>query len=381
MSEIPELRRLTEALQASEARLRAVIECLPLDFWMIGHDGRYVMQNSICRTLWGEIIGKRPQDLPVDAETMALWQENNRRAFSGEVVRGEVMFASKGGRRHFYNVVGPILDGGRTIGILGINLDITERKEAEAELRRRNEDMASANEKLESLSRVKDRMTAMISHELRTPLVTGLGYLEMLLEHKLGPISERVRSKMAIARRNLQRLARLVDLVLRYQSILEMGHQELPSAAPFDIASLVHEVRNELSGRGEPTPAVEVALEADLPPVLGDRELIRMVLANLLNNTMAHAGPEATVRIACCRDPENGVRVAVEDSGVGIPSAIQKSVFEPFVRGDPAREGYGLGLSVVRAILAAHRSEATLHSEEGQGTIVSFWLRTAASPA
>jgi PAS domain S-box-containing protein len=380
VSEFSDLQRLTEALRAREAQLKAVIECLPFDFWMIGNDGAYVMQNSSCRALWGEIVGKRPQDLDVDPVTLALWHDNNRRAFAGESVRGEVELTVRGETRHFYNVVAPITGEHGTsgiLGILGINLDITERKEVEQELSRRNEALRRANEQLAAVNRSKDRMTAMISHELRNPLVTGLGYVEMLLDHKFGAIPELAEAKMLVAERNLQRLSMLVDLVLKYHRLLDASHDDRWPVAPFDLPTVAQEIVNESRDFGEVARKVRLELEASLPQVIGDRELIRLVLTNLLDNAKAHAGPEAAVQILCRRVSDHEVEVTVEDDGVGIPSEIQKSVFEPFVRGTTEHSGFGLGLAIVRAVLAVHHAEVTLESTEGKGTVVRFRLPSA----
>lgn len=370
-----EERRLAEALRTSEARLRAVIECLPFDFWMIGEDGRYVMQNSTCRELWGDVVGKRPEDVAADPTTLELWQENNRRAFAGETIREEVQFRLGREPRHFYNVIAPITAEGRALGILGINLDITDRKRAEEVLRRRNEELQRANRELKRLTRSKDQLTAMISHELRTPLVTGLGYIEMLLEGKLGPVSSAIRSRLSIAQRNLRRLAQLIEGVLRYQRLVVAGFDPATlRATSFDVSLLAKELVDDLASQRAPAPTLE--LDADLPPVTGDRELVRMALSNLLDNAAAHAGAGAAVRCRLRRD-EQGVEVTIADDGVGIPAEILDTALEPFIRGATARPGSGLGLAIVQAILKAHGSSIELESERGKGTWARFRLRAA----
>jgi len=130
-----------EAVQESQARLRAAIESLPFDFFLLGEDGRYVMQNSACRQTWGDIIGLRTEDVCPDARTLALWQSNNRRAFAGEVVQGEVVLHCPTGERYCHNIISPIRDRGRIRGILGVNIDITARKRAEEALQRLNEEL------------------------------------------------------------------------------------------------------------------------------------------------------------------------------------------------------------------------------------------------
>jgi len=133
--------QIGEDREKLEARLRTIIESLPFDFFGLDARGRYFIQNSISETLWGAFIGKRPEDLNVDRETLALWLDNNRRAFSGEIVKGEVEFIREGEKRCYYNIIAPIYARGKIDGILGFNIDITERKKMEEELKRREREL------------------------------------------------------------------------------------------------------------------------------------------------------------------------------------------------------------------------------------------------
>jgi PAS domain S-box-containing protein len=122
-------------------RLRTAIESLPFDFFIIDKDGRYVMQNSTCRDRWGDVIGKRTEDLEVDEDNLTLWLNNNRRAFAGEVISDEVELKVRGGIGFFYNIIAPVTDGDQVREILGVNIDITDRKRAEEELRKAHDEM------------------------------------------------------------------------------------------------------------------------------------------------------------------------------------------------------------------------------------------------
>ncbi len=130
-------KKVAQDIKTSEIRLRTAMDSLPFDFFMIDKKGQYVMQNASCREKWGDIVGKRPADIADNEETCRLWEENNRRAFAGETVHGEVSFALRDKQLHCYNIITPIWDEGKVQNILGINIDITDLKEAEAALQHR----------------------------------------------------------------------------------------------------------------------------------------------------------------------------------------------------------------------------------------------------
>ena len=90
--EIMERKRMEEALRESKAYLSATIESIPFQFWVIGQDGRFIMQNRISRESYGDIVGKRPEDVSPNGSTLSVWKDNNRRAFSGELVKEEVRY-------------------------------------------------------------------------------------------------------------------------------------------------------------------------------------------------------------------------------------------------------------------------------------------------
>jgi PAS domain S-box-containing protein len=134
---IPEQQRREQALGESQALVHAAIESLPFDFFVLGPDGRYVVQNSIVRERWGDLIGKCPQDIAQDEDTLAIWLENHAKAFRGEVVKGEVTLRMGGQTGFYYSLLAPIRVGKHVRGILGVNIDIGECRQAEDALRHR----------------------------------------------------------------------------------------------------------------------------------------------------------------------------------------------------------------------------------------------------
>jgi two-component system, cell cycle sensor histidine kinase and response regulator CckA len=134
-AEIGARRAVETQLRESEAQLRTALDSMPFDFWVMDGDGRYVLDNAVSRRHWGRNVGKTLEDVEVAPDTRALWERNNRRAFAGEVVRGEVFLETGGERRFFHSIVAPVRVGEKTVGIIGLNVDLTERLCAEEALR------------------------------------------------------------------------------------------------------------------------------------------------------------------------------------------------------------------------------------------------------
>jgi len=131
-----ELQAMLGALKGNEAMLRATIESLPFDFFAIDKEGRYFMLNAAALYHWGNVIGKKPEEVVSDYPGGKRWLENNRRAFAGETVRGEVEYLFDGEPHYIHEIVTSIRDDNQQIqGILGINFDMTEQKRAEEALR------------------------------------------------------------------------------------------------------------------------------------------------------------------------------------------------------------------------------------------------------
>ncbi|MFW9880642.1 MAG: PAS domain S-box protein, partial [Candidatus Thorarchaeota archaeon] len=135
LTDITKQKELELKLEESKVIFQTAIESMPFDVFVINREGRYIMQNSICRENWGNIIGKHPEDVANDKDTLALWRDNNKRAFSGEIVTDEVSFEINGEIRYLYNIISPICIDNEINNILGVNIDITERKWAEEKIR------------------------------------------------------------------------------------------------------------------------------------------------------------------------------------------------------------------------------------------------------
>lgn len=124
------------SLQERTIFLQAMLDSLPFEIWAGGADGKYVLQNAQDMHYWGNNLGKSADELDGwPEELLAQWKEGNRRVFNGEQIREDAERMVHGEKRYFTLFIGPICAGGKTLGIVGANVDTTERVKAEIALR------------------------------------------------------------------------------------------------------------------------------------------------------------------------------------------------------------------------------------------------------
>ena len=224
------------------------------------------------------------------------------------------------------------------------------------------------------LEMVRRDFVANASHELKTPLTAMRGFAETLLEGD--PPPDLRRNFLSSIRSNTLRLQRLVDDLLDL-SRLESGGW-IAKEEVVDLAPLVREVWAELADRAEER-GITFLLEGDAP-VVADEQGLEQIFKNLLDNAIRYTPGEGTITVVV-ESEEVRVKVAVRDTGSGIPSASVTRIFERFFRVDPARSraegGTGLGLAIVRHLVHAMGGDVWAESELGQGTTIYFTLPPA----
>ncbi|WP_128694547.1 PAS domain S-box protein [Methanoculleus taiwanensis] len=149
------LRSMIRELREADARLRVLIDKLPIEFWALDSSLRYTMQNAVSRAHFGDVVGRRIEDLGLPPKVAALWLEQDERVLRGEVLRGEYERTLAGEKRAYENLVAPVSVDGTVVGIVGVALDVTDCKRAE-------EARESALAELRELETIINRSPAVV---------------------------------------------------------------------------------------------------------------------------------------------------------------------------------------------------------------------------
>jgi signal transduction histidine kinase len=393
-----------ERRRESDARLLSLVENVPFDVWACDADGRCVMQNAASKANWGESLGMRPEELDVEPAMQARLAENARQALTGRVVRGEVTQKRAGKKPStYFNIVAPILDGSQTRGLLGINIDVTDLREAERErdrlfvreqraralaeiAERRNallvdqlsvslEELKKAQEALVKRERLAalGELASVVAHEVRNPLGAIFNSLGAL--RKMITVEGEAALLFEILQEEASRLNRIVVDMLDWVRPLQPMLQR-QTLGPVVLGALRAAERAIQPGTVKAETKITVA--ADMPPVLVDDQLMHLALVNIISNSLQAMprGGALTVEVRpMVRGDQVWAGVAVSDTGAGIAPEVVSRIFEPFFT--TRASGTGLGLAVVKRIIDSHGGEIEVQSPPSAGATFIIRLRFA----
>jgi signal transduction histidine kinase len=357
--------------------LAVMLSCIRHGVLLWGADHRLLASNAIAAELLDH-----PQDFLQPGRTEAeLLDSLVTRGHFGEGAASQVQARAIANldrsRPHLRRVVTParrVLDvrsdptpGG---GWVTTFTDVTEARAAEAELRRAKETAEAANQ-------AKSRFLATMSHELRTPLNAVIGFSDSLLREAANPSRARVAEFAQQINDSGRQLLGLINIILDVARI-ESGRFDLASDK-VDIARLVRACVRQSDAAAQ---AAEITLATDvpedLPLVRADERRLQQVLNHLLSNAVKFTEAGGMVVVSALSDANEGFRLIVRDTGIGIPESDLERVFEPFTQLDSSLarrfQGAGLGLYVSRALVAGHGGDLVLHSAPSQGTAAEIRL-------
>ncbi len=378
--DITDRKRAEEALRDSEVRYREIFESVGDALVVMGPDGIVEDVNEAACRLYGygrsELRGLANKALAAERYHLLIENELNtpgiRRSVyneaagvrkNGEEVRVEVRIS------RFYA-------GGR-VCFLAVVRDMTERKRAEAELRKMEARLVQA-QKMEAIG----TLSGGIAHDFNNILGGIIGYGELAREHLRGNGEKTTRYISGI----LEASERARDLV---RQILAFSRRSDETFRPFAPAMVVAEALDLLRATLPGNMEIKEEIPDGLEMVMGDDSQLHQVVMNLCTNARHALGPMGgivTVRLSSERlsaplqaydttlSPGTYFRIAVSDRGQGMDSEMIRRIFEPYFTTREKGEGSGLGLSVTLGIVKNHGGGVTVESRPGKGSTFTVWL-------
>ncbi len=386
-----EERHRAEALAESERQFSdTMIESMPGVLYFYDMGGRFLRWNRNFERVSGysgiEIADMHPLQFFTDEDRPTVEARIDEVFTRGES-SVEAPFLAKDGTTIPYMFTGRSveLDGRRCL--VGVGIDISERKAAEAALRElnaslehkvatRTEELRALLVRAEAADRIKSAFLATMSHELRTPLNSIIGFTGIVLQGMAGPLNPEQTKQLGMVRGSARHLLELINDVLDLSKI-EAGQLEV-RVEPFDLPESLERVAASVRPQAEKKGLeLGVRVAPELRSMTGDRRRVEQVLLNLMNNAIKFTD-SGRVTVEAAADAGGSLRIRVSDTGIGIKAADLSSLFLPFRQVDSGlsrqHEGTGLGLAICRRLVALMGGEITVSSEWMQGSVFTVRL-------
>ena len=382
VEDITDHRRAQEALGAAATRLRAIFDATADGIVVVGTAGTIQAMNPVAHRMFGyqadEWVGRS-----IDTALTALHDQAPAAALArlasesqGGIgrIRESTARRRDGSTLPIELAVTSVEIGGQTTYIATI-ADISERKRAEEERLGYLAELADARERAEGATHAKSDFLATMSHEIRTPMNGVIGMVGLLLDTSLDPEQ---REYATTVKSSAESLLTIINDILDFSKI-EAGRLTF-EPLPFDLRVAVEETIDLLSARAAEKGLRLAARFAPGTPrrVIGDAGRVRQILLNFAGNAIKFTGEgHVLLEISCdeSSEAEALIRLAVSDTGIGIPEEQHDRLFKKFSQADASTTrkfgGTGLGLAISKQLAELMGGEVGLNSVLGQGS--TFW--------
>ncbi len=379
-----QLGRVVERGRSEAARFQSVVDNMPAHVHLRDRNNRFILVNREYEEFYGVtnrlIRGKTLHEVGVDAKADVAPEENTRHdrevIETNSVIEREFTIMREGKSHTLTDVKFPIHDhAGEIIAIGGVEVDITDRKQGEIELREAKDEAMRA-------TLAKSQFLANMSHELRTPMNAIIGFTRLVMR----------RSKAELPAKQYDNLGKVLSssehLLLLINDILDLSKIEAGQMTILPIEFALETLIEDCLRTVEPLVNSDrlrlvQEVEPDLPPMFSDQEKMRQILINLLSNAVKFTDDGAvTVR---ARHDGDMIVLEVSDSGIGIPENALGLIFEQFRQTDDSSTrrygGTGLGLAITRHLAHLLGGEITVESTVGEGSKFTVTLPRRYEPA
>ncbi len=356
---IAEARLFSEVFEQKRI-LESSLESLHSGIIMIAGDGALRLMNKSARQLYEvtttvEPLGRQYVEVVKHPDAVDLL---SRSLAEQRDIDGELAFEN--GRRHYQAQTAVVRESGQMTGVVAIFTDITD---------------------IRNLERLKSTFVATISHELGTPLASILGFTRTMLDDTEGFFDAGVRREfLVIIEKECAKLNRLVS-DLRNMARIDEGHALQLHLKRVSISELIRRVvEAQRSYASQHEFRIEMSQEFEEAPLVADEDKVDQILTNLVNNAVKYSPSGGEICVLGERTP-TGVRIEIQDQGIGIPADQLERIFERFHKidreGAQPTEGAGIGLYIVKHLVEVHGGSIFAESTFGEGSTFTVQLPLA----
>jgi signal transduction histidine kinase len=255
----------------------------------------------------------------------------------------------------------------------------SSHQELESKIKQRTKELADVLEEVKKISKMKSDFVSAVSHELRTPLTSIKGYASILITGKMGDLPKAVKERLEKINKHSDSLVELINSLLDISRI-ESGKFQMKFESE-NIKDIIETVADLLSPQlKEKQIQLTLDLPTEIPNVFIDHSQIERVFINLIGNAIKFTPQKGRIIIRT-KDLDEQIQIDVEDTGIGISEEDKKKIFDEFYRIDnsitQSLKGSGLGLTLVKYIIEAHKGKIWVKSQLNKGSCFSFTLPKA----
>lgn len=421
-SDVTDRKRAEKQLKEAQAKLIAAFENFPYNFWICDNEGRYTFQNCISIEMWGNSLGLNLQETHADQDAVNWFQDNYKKAFGGEIIKEETAYVTQDGEEFYYlTIIAPVWIDGAVNGLLGVNIDVTERKKAEILLSEINENLEiKVNERTAMLNDTLEELNQS-NIELRILNEAVSGESQKLLELNEKLLNSETDLQNALQAKNkffsiiahdlknpISSFIQLTELMNLYYSKMTpkevnriLSNLEQAAKSTFDLLSNLLEWAQAQTGRIEFTP-----IKHEIEPIVShmiknslliaetkhikifnhvtediaayfDREMIITVFRNIITNAVKFTSENGMIIVNAYNDKKY-VYVSIKDTGIGMTTEVLDSLFRIDVKntqpGTANEKGTGLGLLLCKEFVEINGGNIFVESELNKGSTFTFSL-------
>jgi PAS domain S-box-containing protein len=386
------LRKLAEEeLRSHRAFLRLIIDTVPNLIFVKNREGRFILVNKAMAEMYGttvdELEGRFGADFNAQQDELTVFRAEDLEVLDSEqaIFIPQRVVTNADGAQHWYATTKLPLPGNDHV--LGVAVDITERKLAEAERAKMEKHFRQA-QKMQALG----TLAGGIAHDFNNMIFAILGFVRLALKQaESGSKSEEYLQQIQSAGLRASELVR---------QILTFSRQTEQDKKPVHVAGLFKEISKMLRATLPPSLSIEMevedaiqhSLQEEGPPqdvILGDPIQVHQVIMNLCTNAahaMGETGGTLCLRLRTAeidkdqarglleQNPGDYLEISISDTGHGIEPSIIEQIYDPFFTTKPPGEGTGMGLAVVHGIVKSHGGSVSVTSQVGKGTTFTVLL-------